>query len=210
METGSAAAARPSLVRVVPLIVLVALCAGLVSGSCTGMADVGAGAVILATGLAAGTALAIGLLFLVITRDRREVRFFAVIGVAAYIAAEFGAWYLIVLPIAVVLLTVIVGGVIAGNVAGKAFGVPRSKRQGVAVVTSVAILMATIAVVAGFWMNLEGPVNVLGDDAFLGENGSSGFNAYRFALITGIVPPVVSAAGAWLAGDICRRAGNRL
>ena len=204
MESGSAAAGRTSLVRVAPLIVLVAVCAGLVSGSCAGMSDVGGGAVVLATGLAAGVALGIGLLFLIITRDRREVRFFAVIGVAAYIAAEFGAWWPFVWPLIVVLLTAIVGGVIAGRVAGKAFGIPRSKRQGVAVVTSVAILMATSAVVAGFWMNLEGLHIIIGD------NDSSGFNTIRFALIAGIVPPIVSAGGAWLAGDICRRAGNRL
>ena len=204
METRSAAV-QQSRLSAAPLIVLVALCAGFVSGSCTGMADVGAGAVILATGLTAGVALVIGLLFLISTRDRREVRFFAVIGVAACIAAEFGAWWPFVWPVIVVLLTAFVGGVNAGSVAVKAFGVSRGKRWGVAVMVSVAILVAAIAVVAGFWSNYDMGLDFLG-----GGSSSPSLNANRFALIAGIVPPAVAAAGAWLAGYICRRASNRL
>ena len=208
MGTGVAAPARPSLVRVAPLIVLVALCAGFLSGSCAACAvevENSNAAAVLPAALAAGVALAIGLLFLVVTRDRREVRFFAVIGVAAYIAAEFGAWWPFLWPLIALLLTAIVGGVNAGSVAGKAFGVSRGKRRGVAVVVSAAILIAAIAVVAGFWSNYDMGLNFLG-----GGSSPSSLNTSRFALIAGVVPPVVAAVGAWLAGFICRRAGNRL
>ena len=205
METQSAASARPSLVRVAPLIVLVALCAGFVSGSCTAQMEGSNGAAVLSAALSAGVALGIGLLFLIITRDRREVWFFAMIGVSAYIAAEFGAWYPFIWPGVVALLIAIVGAVNAGSIAVKAFSVPRSTGQGVAALSIVSILAATIAVVWGFYTGLTGSFGVPGF-----ESSSIGLRTYRFALIVGVIPPVVSAVSAWLIGYICRWAGNRL
>ena len=204
MESWSAAPAQQSRASAAPLIVLVAVCAGFVSGSCTATMEGSNTAAVLPAALAAGVALGIGLLFLIITRDRREVWFFAVIGVAAYIAAEFGAW-LFGWPISAVLLTFIAGGVVSGIVAGRVFGVPRRAGHGVGALAMGAIMAAAIAVVWGFWTSFEGPVTLLGDGSLLEDKGSSDFNAYRFALIAGIVTPVVSAVGAWLAGYSCRR-----
>ena len=201
MESWSAVPAQQSRMSAAPLIVLVALCAGFVAGSCTTQMEGSNGAAVLPAALAAGVALGIGLLFLVITRDRREVRFFAVIGVAAYVAAEFGAWRPYGWPVGVFPLTAIGGGVIAGSVAGKAFGVPRGKRLDVIAVVFAAILVAGIAVVWGFWSSLEGTLGVMEDIV----SGSLDLNSSRFALIAGIVTPVVSAVGAWLAGYSCRR-----
>lgn len=200
MESWSAVPAQQSRMSAAPLIVLVALCAGFVAGSCTTQMEGSNGAAVLPAALAAGVALGIGLLFLIITRDRREVRFFAVIGVAASIAAEFGAWFPFLWPVIVAMVVAIVGGVNAGSAAVEAFGVSRRTGRGVAALVLGAIMAAAIAVVWGFWTSFEGPVTLIGDGSLLEDKGSSGFNAYRFALIAGIVTPVVSAVGAWLAG----------
>lgn len=204
METRSAAA-QQSRLSVAPLIVLVALCAGFVSGSCTANTEGSIGAAVLSAALAAGVALGIGLLFLVITRDRREVQFFAMIGVAAYAAAEFGAWYPFIWPGVMALLIAVGSGVLAGSAAVATFGVPRSKGQGVGALSIVAILVAAIVVVWGFYTSLTGSFGVPGF-----ESSSIGLSSYRFALIVGIVPPAMSAVTAWLIGYSCRRAGNRL
>ena len=203
METRSAAA-QQSRLSAAPLIVLVAVCAGFVSGSCTAQIEDSNTAAVLPAALAAVVALVIGLLFLVITRDRREVQFFAMIGVSVYIAAEFGAWWPAIWPGIVALLIAIVGAVNAGSIAVKSFSVPRSTGQGVAALSIVAILAAAIAVVWGFYTSLTGSFGVPGF-----ESSSIGLSSYRFALIVGVVPPVVSAVSAWLIGYSCRWAGNR-
>ena len=189
------------------LVVPVALCAGFVAGSCTLQADdFGLGTAAVAALIAAGIALVVGLLFLVITRDRRELRFFTVIGVYACIAAEFGAWWVFVWPAVIALLTITIGGIAAGRVARDAFRVGGHCAAKAGIISAVAITIAAAGVVAGFWLNLniEGSGGVWccsGGDGGLGTN----INLFAFVPIAGGVRPLVSAIRARLAGLVCRR-----
>ena len=186
-------------------IVPVALCAGFVSGSCTaswvGGLDIGAG--VAAALIAAGIALAVGTLFLIITRDRRELRFYAVIGVSACIAAEFGAFWPFLWPAIVAILIAIAGGILAGRIARNAFPVRAIRAAYAGIISAIAIAIAMAGVVAGFWLNLD-----FGGSFSFGccaDGGSTKINHFAFVPIAGAVPPLMSAIGAWLAGVACRR-----
>lgn len=84
--------------RLLPLAIIVALSAAALSGSCTGYADgsEGPGAVLTAVLLAGGVALAISLAFLLLAPNLRRAKLLAVVCVAAYLAAGFGAWFLLI------------------------------------------------------------------------------------------------------------------
>lgn len=210
MATRPAPPPAPSIPRRLALlarvVVPVALCAGFVSGSCTLQADdFGLGTAAVAALIAAGIALAVGLPLLIITRDRRELRFFTVIGVYACIAAEFAAWWILAWPAMIAILIVIAGGIAAGRVARNAFRVGGHCAAEAGIISAYAIAIAAAGVAAGLWMNLEitGSISFgCCDDGGLRMN----INPFVFVPIAGGVPPLMSAIGAWLAGLACRRA----
>lgn len=192
------ASEKPSLPPIFELAILavfVASCAGALSGGCTAMTINGRGSTALAVLLAAGIALAIGLLFFRLASTRREVGAFVVFSVAAYIAAGIGSWYLLGwTAMAAALAVVIAGGLITGCALseGKKPGAFFTLRAAFASVLAIlAIALATAAVVIGF----------IGNNAVVFtfnpyEENLPKFNAIIFALITGGIPPFLAVATA--------------
>ena len=89
--------------RTLALAVIVALCAGLVSGSCTGLVTWWDEAAIVAAGISAGVALVVAsVLFFLLKPNRRGIWRFAIICVAGYLAAAFLAWALFIVGIGAV------------------------------------------------------------------------------------------------------------
>ena len=233
METQPAAPASPSIRRLAPLataIILVALCAGFVSGSCTALWAGGPGTVVIAVALAGGVALGVGLLFLVITNDRRELWFYAGNGVAAYIAAEFGAWVILDPGIGAILVAII-GGIAAGEIARKAFRASMRVAVTAGIISAIAIwvilalpgaiaiLMAIVGGIAAgrvarkVFRASPGAAGAAGIISAVAVTLSAGIvvvSFFRsdyipFAVIVGSVPSAAAATGARLAGLLCRR-----
>ena len=186
------------------VVVPVALCAGFVSGSCTLQANYGGmGTAAVAALIAAGIALAVGLLFLIVTRDRRELRFFTLIGIYACIAAEFLAWWVFAWPAIIAILIIIAGGIAAGRVARSAFRVGGNCAANAGFISACAITIAAAGVVAGFWLNID--IGFSGFGCCSNGGSDTNINLLAFVPIAGGVPPLMSAIGAWLAGLVCRR-----
>ena len=199
MDTRPAVPSSPSVWRLAPLaaVVLVALCAGFTSGSCTALWDsVDTG--VIAALIAAGIALAVGLAFLVITRDRREAWFYAVNGVSAYTAFEFVAWVILVWPAIVAILIVIAGGIAAGGIARKAFRAGRGAAGSAGVISAFAIAISAGAVFYSFVDSEIVSIN-------WGYAFDDSINYIPFAITVGSVPPVAACVASWLAGVVCRR-----
>ena len=173
---------------------------GAVSGGCTGYTGGTEGQVAVATLLSAGIASAIGALFFLFTPDRREVCFFALIAVAACIAAEFGAWSLFIRPGIVAMVICVGGGFIAGRIAGDGYDADGFPALITVAVSVAAIAIASSAVVAGFWANVRSSSVDSIPPGFSFE-----IDHVPFAIIVGIAPAAVAAIAARLAGFVCRR-----
>ena len=208
MDTRPAAPPASSIPRRLALlarvVVPVALCAGFVSGSCTAQGgESGMGTAAVAALTAAGIALAVGLLFLIITRDRRELRFFTLIGIYACIARRVPGLVGVCLARHHRHTDNHSRGIAAGRVARSAFRVGGNRAANAGFISACAITIAAAGVVAGFWLNID-----IGFSSFgcCGNGGSdTNINLLAFVPIAGGVPPLMSAIGAWLAGLACRQ-----
>ena len=99
--------------RTLALAVIVALCAGFVSGSCTGLVtwDWDEAAMVAAGGYAGVALVVASVLFFLLKPNRRGIWRFAIICVAGYLAAAFLAWALFIVGIGAVAVGVVTGGV---------------------------------------------------------------------------------------------------
>ena len=182
--------------RLLPLAMIVAVSAAALSGSCTSFADQSGGnsAILMAVVISGAVALAVGLAFILLSPDHRGTRLVAVISVASYLAAGFGAWFLLIWPFVVAVGIAIGGGLLAhsmartGPGAGKGFGVTAG-------VSGVAIVVAATAVVIVFWANYDPNIGW-----FDGGGGPSSLNVLPFALVCGGVPPIAAVIAARLTG----------
>ncbi len=181
--------------RLLPLAMIVAVSAAALSGSCTSFADEtgGASAVLMAVVISGVIALGISLAFILLNPDHRGAKLVAMISAASYLAAGFGAWFLLVWPFVVAIGIAIGGGLLAhpmsrtGSGDGRGYGVTAG-------VSGVAIVIAATVVVVGFWMNYDLNIGWFGD----GGGGPDSLNVSPFALICGGVPPIVAVIAARL------------
>ncbi len=180
-----------------PLAIIVALSAAALSGSCTGYADEsgGASSILTAVVISGAIALAIGLAFILLNPDHRGAKLVAVISVASYLAAGFGAWFPLIWPFVVSVGIATGGGLLAhpmartGDGDGRGFAVT-------AVVSGIAIGIAATAVVIGFWTNFDPNMG------WFDGGGPSSLNVVPFALISGSIPPIAAVIAAWMTGPI--------
>ena len=182
--------------RLLPFVIIVALSAATLSGSCTSFADESGGpsAILMATVISGAIALVIGLAFILRTPDRRGAKLVAVICVASYLAAGFGAWFLLIWPFPVAIAIAVGGGMLAYPLARTGTG-DGSGFALTAGVSGIAIGGAATAVVIGFWTNYD-----LNLGWFDGSGGSSSLNILPFALICGSAPPIAAVIAARLTG----------
>ena len=184
--------------RLLPLVTITALSAAVLSGSCTSYADQSDGysAILMAVIISGAVALAIGLAFILLNPDQRGAKLVAVISVASYLAAGFGAWWLLIWPFVVAIAIAIGGGMLAHPLARTGPGDERGFAA-TAGVSGVAIGIGATAVVVGFWMNYDPNISFLSDGG-----GSSSLNILPFALISGSVPPIAAVIAARIAGRV--------
>ncbi len=183
--------------RKLALAVLIALSAAALSGSCTAFADeVVPNSYVNAALLSGGIALAITLLFFLSLATWRRTQIVAAICAASYLAAGFGAWFLLLWPLLATLVVAIGGGLFAHRITHP----PSASAPTVSktwVISSLAIVVAASAVVVGFWANYDPNFG----DLFGGGGGPSTLNVLPFALIAGIVPPVIAIAAALMSAE---------
>ncbi len=191
--------------RLLPPVILVALAAAALSGSCTSFADEagGNGAILTAALISGGIALAISQLFVWMRPTWRGAKLLGVICVASYLAAGFGAWYPLIWPFAMALAIAVAGGLIAHPVA-RLDTDTGAGYAATAIISGFAIAIAALAVVIGFWVNYD--VNI--GDWFGGGGGPSSLNVLPFALICGGVPPLLGAIAALMTGGSAVSGGD--
>ena len=163
---------------------MIALGAAALAGSCARYADeVAPDSYVTAALLSGGIALGITLLFFVAVASWRRARLVAIISLSSYLVAAFGSWFLLGWPMAAAIVISVAGGIFARSVdSATTGGLSR------AVMYGFAILVAGVAVVVGFWVNYDPNFG-----GFFGSGGGpSTLNVLPFALITGIVPPVIA------------------
>ena len=176
------------------LVGLVAFCAAFVTGSCGGFANGSnvSNDVLLFALLSAGIAAVIGGLFIAVSRKRRKTRVYAVIAVASYVTAEVGAWWvLFVVPAFLAGLVAIFGGILAGYFANDEVNAVGYHPRIAALLAIAAVGIAATVVVFSFY-----------------QSGNVFFNRISllpFALVVGVVPPLVAAITAPVLVLICRR-----
>lgn len=188
--TALPAPTQPSVIELGFLIASVGLCAaiamglGLIPSSHWWISYVEAP---LSTLFAVVVALIVGVLFVVITPDRREAWFFAIVGVGAYIAGTLST-QLIVFgdpgQTVTSLVTVVISAGAAGYTARRKF----DAGAGSAVIASAIALIGALV------------------GAFL-VAGAYGYVSVPFShspLFVGGVPTIVAAASAFICGSICR------
>lgn len=193
---------RPLIGRLVAPVLVVVLCAAIASGSCAGYVSVDAieegeksvsGAIVLPVLLSAGLASAVGFLFFYIRPVQRwpEAKIFATVGVAAYVAGMLGAWYPLLVPAGIALIVIIAGGLVAGWMGRDSI---TRFSWSAALISGVAIALATFGFVVGFWANYEFSIG------WFDGGGYSRFNPVPFALVAGSVPPIAAVIAARLTG----------
>ena len=177
-------------------MILAALAAATLSGSCTSIADEvgGNGGILTAALVSGGIALAISLLFVWMRPTWRGAKLLGVICVASYLAAGFGAWFLLIWPFAMAIAIAVAGGLIAHPVARLDTDI-RAGYAATAVISGVGIAIAALAVVVGFWFNYD-----LNAGWFDGGGGPSSLNILPFALICGGVPPILGVIAVLMTG----------
>lgn len=180
--------------RLFPLVIIAALSAATLSGSCTSFANESGGpsAIMMATVISGAIALVIGLTFILVNPDHRGSKLIAVISLASYLAAGFGAWFLLIWPFAVAIAITVGGGMLAHPLVRTRPG-DRSGFAATAVVSGIAIGVAATAVVIGFWANYDLNIGWFG-----GGGGPSSLNVLPFALICGSAPPIAAVIAARL------------
>ena len=184
-----------SLRRRLSLIIIVALSAAALSGSCTSFADEsgGASAVLTAVIISGAIALGVGLAFILMNPNHRGAKLVAVISVASYLAAGFGAWFLFIWPFVVAIGIAVGGGLLAHPLARTNPG-DGSRFAVTAGASGIAIGIAATAVVVGFWMNYDINIGWFDDDG----GGPDTLNVLPFAVICGSVPPIAAVIAAQL------------
>ena len=184
--------------RLLPLVTIAALSAAALSGSCTSTAhpEGGGSAVLTAAIISGAVALAIGLGFILLNPDQRGAKLVAVISVASYLAAGFGAWFFFIWPFVVASAIAVCGGMLTHPLTrtGLGDGIGFAATAGV---SGIAIGIAATAVVIGFWTNYEANASFFG-----GGGGPSSLNVLPFALICGSVPPIAAVIAARIAGRV--------
>ena len=177
-------------------VILVALAAAALSGSCTSFADEpdGNGAILTAALISGGIALAISLLFVWMRPTWRGARLLGVICVASYLAAGLGAWWPFIWPIVMALVVAVAGGLIAHPV-GRLDTNTGAGFAATAIISGFAIAIAALAVVSGFWANYD-----LNFGWFESPGSPSVLNVIPFALICGGAPPILGAIAALMTG----------
>lgn len=199
MDASSQASAQSRLPvgRLAALAMFVALAAATLAGSCTGYADEsGSGVEVLTAALiAGGGALALSLAFILRARSWPGVKLLTVVSVASYLAAGFGAWWLLLWPAVVALIIAVTGGLVAHPIAWPGPG-PKTRYAGTAVIATFATAVSAVIVVIGFWANYD--VNF---GWFDGSDGPAELNVIPFALVCGAVPPIAGALAAWLSNS---------
>ena len=197
--------------RALALVVIVALCAGFVSGSCTGLVTWDGAVTAVAGASAAGVALVVAsVLFFLLKPNRRGIWRFAIICVAGYLAAAFLAWALFIVGIGAVAVGVVTGAVaVAVAIVGTRLWARGSSGAGrrviriTALISGIAIAVSAAAVVWGFYANgdvlVELCIGWQWDNS--GCDNPSYNNPVVFALIVGGAPPIVAATAARI-GDI--------
>ena len=168
---------------------MIALGAAALAGSCARQADeVAPDSYFTAALLSGGIALGITLLFFVAVASWRRARLVAVISLSSYLAAAFGSWFLLGWPMAAAIVISVAGGMFARSADRTSTGATTGGLSR-AVIYGFAILVAGVAVVVGFWLNYDPN---FGSFFFGSGGGPSTLNVLPFALITGIVPPVIA------------------
>ena len=186
------------------MVIIAALSAATLSGSCTSYADESGGdtAILMAAVISGAIALVIGLAFILLNPDHRGVKLIAAISVASYLAAGFGAWYPLIWPFAVAIAITVGGGMLAHPLARTVPG-DGSGFAATAGVSGIAIGIAATTVVIGFWANYDLNLGWFGG----GGGGPSSLNVLPFALICGSAPPIAGVIAARIAGGV--RASGR-
>ena len=141
--------------------------------------------------ISGGIALAGALLYFLSVATWRKTQIVAAICAASYLAAGFGAWFLLLWPLLAALAVAICGGLFAHRVTHPPWA-PAPTVSKTWVISSLAILAASAAVVVGFWANYDPNVGGL----WSGGGGPSTLNVLPFALIAGAVPPVIAIIAA--------------
>lgn len=185
----------------------VTVCAGLASSTCAGWANDSA-ATLVTVGLgAAALALVITTAVIKIAADRGVVRFFALVGIAAYPAGWLMAfaWGEDFNPIGyAAIIFIIPAATLAGARAGRQYRISRPLAVDVGCWAAHAVFLAALAFAWGFHANSHLCLNFY----YGGHNCQSHLNEVVFTLIAGGVPPALAAGAAWLAGVVCQRRGR--
>lgn len=182
----------------------ITVCAGLASSTCASLADdtdttfVAVGAAVLALTITAAV--------IKIAADRGVVRFFALVGIAAYpvgwlmaFAWDVGFFE----PIGYAgIVFVMPAAALAGVRARRQYRISRSWAVAVGCWATLAISLAALAFAWGFHANSHlCPILNWGGG---GPPCQSHLNEVVLTLIAGGVPPTLAAGAAWLAGVVCQ------
>ena len=207
--------------RLIFCAVLVALCAGVASGSCITSADDTVHEPAVVAGLlSAGIALAVGLLFLIPLGRWPIAKLYVVIGPVSYVAGMFGSWFIVVFPALIAIAISIAAGVAirwlilpdlgseAHRVAAEA-DTPQaiearagSGSWGTALLSGVTVFIAAMAFVLCFWVNFDF------NPCFFGSCPPSRVNAVPFAIASAVITPAIAAGGAWFAWRTALQSGK--